>query len=315
MRSNEVHYNGYITFRKDSTDQERHYEYIVKVNEISKTGVWNKEVSDIAPLAISNLLQTPITIYSSRLDRPMEHITPDMVSEGVQIPVERLKLVYLATPGFEHYDACIEKDKEYKSPSKQNKCPDPIATPVKNKSNANASIATPRKSAEYKSPDKSNRTRKRQSNPEKWKKNIRKQSRNMGKEYFSPHTKQMVKPKSLKPHNCLKCKFNCATKVPDNVRTEIFESFNEESMTYERKRDFICRHIVVTPVTDRYGKTYKQNSRTYYLPVNGINQRVCKQFFLRTLDISDKMVRCTLSRKTHGTFSGQDRRGRHSPKK
>lgn len=48
--------------------------------------------------------------------------------------------------------------------------------------------------------------------------------------------------------------------------------------------------------------------------MNGVLERTCKQFFLRTLDISDKMVRCTLGRKTHGTFSGEDKRGRHSPK-
>ena len=80
-------------------------------------------------------------------------------------------------------------------------------------------------------------------------------------EYFSPHTKQMVKPKSLKPHNCLKCKFNCATKVPDNVRTEIFESFYEESMTYERKR--IRQHIESFPVMESHYQ--RKNTRRKFL--------------------------------------------------
>ena len=42
-------------------------------------------------------------------------------------------------------------------------------------------------------------------------------------------------------------------------------------------------------------------------------KRVCKKFFIQTLDISDKMIRCTLSRKTHGTFEGTDKRGKHTP--
>ena len=42
-------------------------------------------------------------------------------------------------------------------------------------------------------------------------------------------------------------------------------------------------------------------------------KRVCKKFFIQTLDISDKMIRCTLSRKTHGTFEGTDKRGKHAP--
>jgi len=165
----------------------------VKVNEISKTGTWNKEIADIAPLAVSNLFQTQISIYSSRLDRPVDNINPDLVCGGPQIPVERIKLAYLAIPGFEHYDACIEKEAEHQSLLIQTICPDPIATPEKSKKQYDGSIATPRKSANYKSPEKKSHTRKRESNPDKWKKNIRKQSRNMGKEYFSPHTKQMVK--------------------------------------------------------------------------------------------------------------------------
>ena len=100
MRSNEMHYNGYITFRKDITEKERHYEYIVKVNEISKTGTWNKEIVDLATLAVSNLFQTPISIYSSRLDRSVDNINPGLVCGGPHIPVERINLAHLAIPGF-----------------------------------------------------------------------------------------------------------------------------------------------------------------------------------------------------------------------
>ena len=84
-------------------------------------------------------------------------------------------------------------------------------------------------------------------------------------------------------------------------------------MVYERKRYFICRHIEVQPISKRYSGSYKQNSRTYYLPVHGSLQRVCKKVFIQALDISDKMIRCTLSRKTDRTFEGTDKRGKHTP--
>ena len=60
-------------------------------------------------------------------------------------------------------------------------------------------------------------------------------------------------------------------------------------------------------------RTYKLNSRTYTLPVGDKQVRVCKQFFLKTLDISDKLVRCTLAKKEHCSFKSYDKRGRHVP--
>ena len=63
-------------------------------------------------------------------------------------------------------------------------------------------------------------------------------------------------------------------------------------MTYERKRDFN-----VKPTGKRNRKSYKQNSRTCLLPDGEQLIRVCKHFFLKTLDISDKLVRCTMAKK------------------
>lgn len=111
------------------------------------------------------------------------------------------------------------------------------------------------------------------------KKNVRNELKNLGKEYFSPTTKKSVPAKALKPQSCTTCRFQCSTKVSEDVRSEISKSFYNADRTFERKRDFICRHIVVQPVSKRYSRSYKQNSRTYFLPVAGTLQRVCKQFF------------------------------------
>lgn len=45
--------------------------------------------------------------------------------------------------------------------------------------------------------------------------------------------------------------------------------------------------------------------------MNGSLQRVCKTFFIKTLDISDKTVRCALGKKSLGVFQGTDGRGKH----
>ena len=46
---------------------------------------------------------------------------------------------------------------------------------------------------------------------------------------------------------------------------------------------------------------------------DGSSVRVCKMFFLKTLDISDKMVRYTIEKKALGASCGKDKRGSHSP--
>ena len=312
LLENENHYIGYLKHEQNKTEEEKSQYFKLKVNELLNDGIWNNEISDIAPLAVANIYQVPITIYSSKLEQPMVNIESDMNSVKPLDTLEKISLAYLAVPGFEHYDAAL-KLVVHSSPEKseRNVCSD---TPVKIVTDTvKHDAATPRKSATYKSPPKIKQTRKRLSNPKMWKKNIRKKLRNMGREYTSPSTKKIVKAKSVKPSNCINCRYKCDENVTESIRAKLFDSFYHESMTYERKRDFICRHVSVKPTSKRYAKTYKHNSRSYFLPVGNTLQRVCKQFFLRTLDISDKMIRCTLARKVHGSFEGTDKRGKHTP--
>ena len=85
-------------------------------------------------------------------------------------------------------------------------------------------------------------------------------------------------------------------------------------MTYEHKRDFIAHHVSVQEVGKRNKKTYKNMERTYRLPMpDGSSVRVCKTCFLKMLDISDKMVRYTIEKKSLGASSGKDKRGSHYP--
>ena len=85
-------------------------------------------------------------------------------------------------------------------------------------------------------------------------------------------------------------------------------------MTYERKRDFTAHHVSVQEVSKRNKKTYKNMARTYRLPMpDGSSVRDCKTFFLKTLDISDKMVKYTIEKKALKASSGRDKQGSHFP--
>jgi hypothetical protein len=47
-------------------------------SNLKKEGSWNSDIADVVPLAVANLLQTPLIIYSSKLERPMESVQADM---------------------------------------------------------------------------------------------------------------------------------------------------------------------------------------------------------------------------------------------
>ena len=57
LLSNEVHYQCYLTTIPGQTAEEKTEENNLKVNEVKQQGHWNNDISDIVPLAVSNLLQ------------------------------------------------------------------------------------------------------------------------------------------------------------------------------------------------------------------------------------------------------------------
>ena len=157
---------------QDKDEEEKTQQYHLKVSELKKEGRWNSDIADVGPLAVANLLQTPLIIYSSKLERPMESVQPDMKLGNVTT-FDRIILAYLAIAGHEHYDACIKpaiagRTQLQNSPSKtveetanmrninSQQTDDTIGTPSKSNKTPHHSIATPRKAANYKSPQKKN---------------------------------------------------------------------------------------------------------------------------------------------------------------
>jgi len=159
-----------------------------------------------------------------------------------------------------------------------------------------------------------NTTRQYRSNPKMWKKNKRKHARLAGQQYVNTSGK-IIPQKMIKPCVCRhgrQCIFRCATFSDDMRKTILSEYY--ATADFSRQRDFVFNHtsFVTAPCHKRKHKSVK-----YWLPLDGVKVRVCKKMFLTTLDISEKLVTYTLSKRTSGdvgmTFSSPDMRGKHVP--
>jgi len=92
--------------------------------------------------------------------------------------------------------------------------------------------------------------------------------------------------KSVRPHDCQKCKFKCAENFTEEERQEFFTLYYNLG-SYERQRQYICEMV-------------KRCS-------------ICRDFFSKTLDVKRKTIDYSTQQTQHGIFGGQDKRGKHAP--
>ncbi|XP_005092260.1 uncharacterized protein LOC101854391 isoform X2 [Aplysia californica] len=152
--------------------------------------------------------------------------------------------------------------------------------------------------------------KKRTRDEETWARNIRKKARAKGEAYVSVMGKP-IKARSVQPVDCSKCKFNCPLRVSEEDRKVLFEKYwNLES--YKEKVEFIsgCVHEF-TPLRPVSGR--RAYSRRYMLKVRGKDERVCKEFFVSTFDISESTIVTYMSKKRKGPDAIADLRGKQTP--
>ena len=157
-----------------------------------------------------------------------------------------------------------------------------------------------------------NRGRKRIRQPAKWKKNIRKRRRACGLEYISTSGKTVPK-KHLKLFDC-RCPLKCCTKLNAEQQQIVHDTFYDTS-DWSVQTAFIASQTKVSSVAHRYTKSThsrRNYSKHFYLPVAGVDVRVCKTFFKGVLCISDGRLARATNKKQHGV-SHCDQRGRHPP--
>jgi len=300
------HYNGFIRVEQNVLEEEKIRLITANARKLDENGHWESEYADFVPLCLANIFKRSIRIFSSRLFTPVFDIEPDLSQPQNDVP---FLLAHLATHGSEHYDAVrkLSQAEVISNTPEKNKRKDKQRTPIKEAATVN--FPTPHKSAKYVSPPRRNLYRKRRSNPEEWKSSKRKTLRASGQKYISKQGK-VVPERSVKGKDCNKCRFKCSQKVSKEERQNIFSLYWKLG-DYDKQRSFICTNVTVAE-TKRCNVDKKRRSKalSYYFTINNVRQRVCKNFFLKTLDIGKKTIDSAMNKVQHGIYIGHDKRGR-----
>ncbi|XP_049886799.1 uncharacterized protein LOC126381347 [Pectinophora gossypiella] len=166
---------------------------------------------------------------------------------------------------------------------------------------------------EFAAIDVSAQSRKRKRNMSKWKQNAAKIAKNTGKAYTScSKTKREMPARRVKPACPQKCRLKCAEKINEQQRTEIHQRFwTQGNINIQRSYIRSC----MVPVTAKYRYTNAEKPRgcnsAFYFTVDNNKLRVCKTFFINTLDITDRMIRTVKDKTDEHGFVEDDRRGKH----
>ena len=123
--------------------------------------------------------------------------------------------------------------------------------------------------------------------------------------------KKARKPKDVGTHE--KCRYNCHQNFPENIRQAICEDYWSKG-DWIRQKDYIVHHIRIVEVARTNENTIGGNrieSRQFYLKNGEALHRTCKDFFSKTLCISNAVIdNALIKRSNHGEFVGDDGRGR-----
>ena len=340
LEDNIIHYLCFVNFPDAMTSEQEIEVFVKMIEEIKEDGTWNNEMSDFIPLCLANMFRRPIRIFSSRPFQPVIDIEPDLAAAVNESPI---LVAHVAMHGTDHYDAVEKKmlSNDYGNTAEKSNftemndeveegnepiqhCSDPpetcmqsqseIKTPSKQLNSTSIQPAvTPHKDATYRSPKRRKLFRKRIAQKKQWKSQIRKENRARGKAYVGKLGRSYTE-RSVQPVNCSKCRQKCSEKIEEEQRQTIFETYWELG-DYSKQRHFICTHVEQQePKRIKVlSKRKRSVSQFFYLTVGQEKIQVCKNFFLKTLNLGRKTVDYAIKNKTHGVFTGKDRRGSQTP--
>jgi len=159
---------------------------------------------------------------------------------------------------------------------------------------------------------------KRSKHPENWKVNVKKNARLRGEEYVGVGGK-IVPAKTMGPP--CDCRMRCSEKIDEVSRAELHKVF-WKTCTWEQRRQYIALLVKESAKqrsrcrSDVKSEHRRQVTFTYSLLIKTDFVTVCKQMFLSTFSVSEKLVRLAMDKKrtSPGGIIGPDQRGRHTPK-
>lgn len=138
----------------------------------------------------------------------------------------------------------------------------------------------------------------RRINPKKceWKNNINQKNRMKGEEYMgmSKNNASLKLPRKLglkcTSNFCVKSSLRHCSEFSEDTRKEIFNSFWQ--MSWHQKQQYVVSLVSVVEKKQCYTESSNRTqSKIYFLKKNSSQFQVCRQMFLSTLALNEKMVR------------------------
>lgn len=165
---------------------------------------------------------------------------------------------------------------------------------------------------------------KRKENVGNWKKKFRKRARNLGKAY-EMHTasKKLRNERKMKATCTEKCKLKCAMQFSEDERKKLFSDFWQLG-NIEKQRQYIATNIHVIQPKYRYvcisggTRNPRRPNNAFFFRLAEQNIRVCKIFFMNTLDITSSVIRSVVEKKNKMVdvlLMEEDQRGKHQHQK
>lgn len=150
-------------------------------------------------------------------------------------------------------------------------------------------------------------TRKRRRRESEWKRNARKRLRTEGKEYVG-HKNKVRKCRKLEEYNHM-CRYKCNQNIPESDRQKLFDEFYKLP-SYDLQSSFLSSCIKKDVVARRSQQT--ENHKTFSTKITLLNKRVCKPFFLKTFDISNRRFTTVCEKTSSLGICKTDKRGKAS---
>lgn len=151
------------------------------------------------------------------------------------------------------------------------------------------------------------RTRKRRKRQEEWKRMKAKKARTSGKEYKTAKG-EIVKQREMKLLEQT-CRYECE-KISENDARTIFAKFYALE-NYDLQTNYIVS--CVKKVCPKRIKADAHSSKSYVTQIFLMGFRVCKQFFLNTLAITNRRFTTVCNKISKEGFVQTDQRGKHPP--
>ena len=156
------------------------------------------------------------------------------------------------------------------------------------------------------------RSRKRTRQEDQWRKNIRKRQRQAGKQYTDSKGNVQRQREIKSKKDCEgKCKFRCSLNITADERNAIFSEF--WNLSDDGKQTFYAKtteRVVKERVRTKAAKSRRKYSYKYIFIKDEANVRVCKEFYLSTIDISQRRIEWYHDKAARNEF--MDKRGKHT---